>query len=90
MLTLAVVSFLATLGAGFHAVYEYFRHVEHCTEGWKRWVRVAADAVVMLLWIGSATLMLHSPEEDLLVKLKSPPIPQVEWDLGIALALFEA
>jgi hypothetical protein len=50
--------------------------------------RIILEVIIVLMWVGTATLMLRPQDIDYTKPLIPTP-PYVEWDLGIAFTFVE-
>ncbi|MCJ1438919.1 hypothetical protein MMC27_008309 [Xylographa pallens] len=87
-IALGVIATLFTFVVTAHGIWIYSRHNPFAGHGKVyTWARLGLELLMVLMWIGTATLMLRPKGEDFSNILSLPP--NVQWDVCIAFTFVE-
>ncbi|MCJ1285443.1 hypothetical protein MMC26_004783 [Xylographa opegraphella] len=87
-IALGVISTLFTFVITAHGIWIYSRHNPFAGHGKVyTWARLGLELLMILMWIGTATLMLRPKGVDHSELLNIPP--NVQWDICIAFTFVE-
>jgi len=87
-IAIGVIATLFTFIVTAHGIWIYTRHNPFAGHGKVyTWTRLGLELFMILIWIGSASLMLRNKGEDYSQVLNLPPF--VQWDICIAFTFVE-